>query len=33
VNFQFRDAGSVTLKVPVRTYDDVRPDKFLGEPF
>jgi copper(I)-binding protein len=28
VTFQFRDAGTVTLEVPIRTYDDVRPDKF-----
>src|SRR3954469_16685837 len=27
VTFQFRDAGSVTLKVPIRTYTDVRPDR------
>lgn len=29
VTFEFRDAGSVTLKVPVATYTDVRPDKYL----
>jgi len=29
VTFEFRDAGSVTLKVPVSTYTDVRPDKYL----
>ena len=29
VTFEFRDAGSVTLEVPVRTYTDVRPDKYL----
>ncbi|WP_433273742.1 copper chaperone PCu(A)C [Pseudonocardia xinjiangensis] len=29
VTFEFRDAGSVTLTVPVRTYTDVRPDKYL----
>jgi copper(I)-binding protein len=28
VIFQFRDAGPVTLKVPIRTYTDVRPDRF-----
>jgi copper(I)-binding protein len=28
VTFEFRDAGSVTLAVPIRTYDDVRPDRF-----
>ncbi|SDE27047.1 Copper(I)-binding protein [Blastococcus fimeti] len=28
VTFEFRDAGPVTLEVPVRTYDDVRPDRF-----
>jgi copper(I)-binding protein len=28
ITFEFRDAGSVTLSVPVRTYDDVRPDRF-----
>jgi copper(I)-binding protein len=28
VTFDFRDAGSVTLSVPIRTYDDVRPDRF-----
>jgi copper(I)-binding protein len=28
VTFQFRDAGSLTLEVPVRTYTDVRPDRF-----
>jgi copper(I)-binding protein len=29
VTFAFRDAGSVTLMVPVATYTDVRPDKYL----
>jgi copper(I)-binding protein len=29
VTFEFRDAGSVTLEVPVHTYTDVRPDKYL----
>lgn len=29
VTFRFRDAGLVTLSVPVRTYTDVRPDKFV----
>jgi copper(I)-binding protein len=28
VTFDFRDAGPVTLKVPIRTYSDVRPDRF-----
>ena len=28
VTFEFRDAGSVTLSVPIRTYTDVRPDRF-----
>jgi copper(I)-binding protein len=28
VTFDFRDAGSVTLEVPIRTYTDVRPDRF-----
>lgn len=28
VTFEFRDAGSVTLSVPVGTYSDVRPDRF-----
>jgi copper(I)-binding protein len=28
VTFEFRDAGAVTLSVPIRTYDDVRPDRF-----
>ncbi len=28
VTFEFRDAGPVTLSVPIRTYDDVRPDRF-----
>jgi copper(I)-binding protein len=28
VIFQFRDAGTVTLEVPIRTYTDVRPDRF-----
>ena len=28
VTFEFRDAGPVTLSVPVRTYSDVRPDRF-----
>jgi copper(I)-binding protein len=29
VTFDFRDAGAVTLTVPIRTYADVRPDKFV----
>jgi hypothetical protein len=29
VTFAFRDAGTVTLIVPVGTYTDVRPDKYL----
>ena len=29
VTFAFRDAGSMTLTVPVATYTDVRPDKYL----
>jgi copper(I)-binding protein len=29
VTFTFRDAGSVTLEVPVNAYTDVRPDKYL----
>ena len=29
VTFTFRDAGPVTLAVPVATYTDVRPDKYL----
>lgn len=29
VTFEFRDAGSVTLRVPVAAYTDVRPDKYL----
>ena len=29
VTFAFRDAGPTTLEVPVRTYTDVRPDKFV----
>jgi copper(I)-binding protein len=29
VTFRFRDAGSLTLEVPVRTYNDVRPDRFV----
>ena len=28
VTFQFRDADPVTLEVPIRTYTDVRPDRF-----
>ncbi|MGY1603984.1 copper chaperone PCu(A)C [Geodermatophilus sp. SYSU D00815] len=28
VTFEFRDAGPVVLEVPVRTYTDVRPDRF-----
>jgi copper(I)-binding protein len=28
VTFEFRDAGSVTLDVPVAAYADVRPDKY-----
>jgi len=28
VTFEFRDAGSVTLAVSIRTYTDVRPDRF-----
>jgi copper(I)-binding protein len=28
ITFEFRDAGSVTLEVPIRTYTDVRPDRF-----
>ncbi|MGY1804873.1 copper chaperone PCu(A)C [Blastococcus sp. SYSU D00922] len=28
VTFEFRDAGSLTLSVPVGTYTDVRPDRF-----
>ena len=28
VTFEFRDAGAVTLSVPVSTYTDVRPDRF-----
>jgi copper(I)-binding protein len=28
VTFEFRDAGAVTLEVPIRTYTDVRPDRF-----
>ncbi|MGY1745484.1 copper chaperone PCu(A)C [Blastococcus sp. SYSU D00695] len=28
VTFDFRGAGTVTLQVPVRTYTDVRPDRF-----
>jgi copper(I)-binding protein len=28
VTLEFRDAGSVTLEVPIRTYTDVRPDRF-----
>jgi copper(I)-binding protein len=28
VTFEFRGAGSVTLSVPIRTYTDVRPDRF-----
>ena len=29
VTFEFRHAGSVTLSVPIRTYDDVRPDRLV----
>ena len=29
VTFEFRDAGLVTLEVPIRTYTDVRPDRFV----
>jgi len=29
VTFEFRDAGPVTLSVPIRTYTDVRPDRLL----
>jgi len=28
VTFDFREAGAVTLEVPIRTYTDVRPDRF-----
>ncbi|MGY1821272.1 copper chaperone PCu(A)C [Geodermatophilus sp. SYSU D00079] len=28
VTFEFRDAGPITLSVPIRTYEDVRPDRF-----
>ena len=28
VTFDFRDAGPVTLEVPIRTHTDVRPDRF-----
>jgi copper(I)-binding protein len=28
VTFDFRTAGPVTLSVPIRTYDDVRPDRY-----
>ena len=28
VTFEIRDAGPVTLEVPIRTYTDVRPDRF-----
>jgi copper(I)-binding protein len=28
VTFEFRGAAPVTLLVPIRTYDDVRPDRF-----
>jgi copper(I)-binding protein len=28
VTVDFRDAGPVTLEVPIRTYSDVRPDRF-----
>jgi copper(I)-binding protein len=28
VTLEFRDAGAVTLSVPIRTYTDVRPDRF-----
>lgn len=29
ITFEFRDAGSVTAKVPIASYTDVRPDKYL----
>jgi copper(I)-binding protein len=29
VTLEFRDAGPVTLSVPIRTYDDVRPDRLV----
>jgi len=32
VTFEFRDAGQVTLEVPIRTYSDVRPDRFSTSP-
>jgi copper(I)-binding protein len=28
ITFEFRDAGSITLQVPVNAYTDVRPDRF-----
>ena len=32
VTFRFRDAGSVTLSVPVGIYSDVRPDRYSVDP-
>jgi copper(I)-binding protein len=29
VTFEFQDAGTVTLSVPIRTYEGVRPDRLL----
>ncbi|NYJ05442.1 copper chaperone PCu(A)C [Petropleomorpha daqingensis] len=29
VTFEFRDAGAVTLSVPIRTYEGVRPDRLV----
>jgi copper(I)-binding protein len=29
VTFEFRDAGTVTLQVPIRTYEGVRPDRLV----
>ena len=29
VTFEFRDAGAVTLRVPIRTYEGVRPDRLV----
>jgi hypothetical protein len=29
VTFEFRDAGSLTLSVPINSYTDVRPDRFV----
>jgi copper(I)-binding protein len=31
VTFRFRDAGPLTLEVPIRTYTDVRPDKYVDD--